>query len=80
MRLSEEGCKNLGYHEAIGLSIGSYDFQTEDFKDGVVLTVEEAKVICNFFDVYKMHFKMFDFEKIIHEELRKRIELAEVKE
>lgn len=55
MKLSKHGREHLGYHEAIGLSIGSYDFQQEDFQGAVVLTVEEAnllfKVIDGFFDM-----------------------------
>lgn len=45
MKLSKHGREHLGYHEAIGLGIGSYDFQQEDFTGAVVLTVEEAKEI-----------------------------------
>lgn len=82
MRLSEDGCKNLGYHEAIGLSIGSYDFQQEDFTGAIVLTVEEAKVIeelallCLF-----LRPKSVTIEKAkVMKELSNRIEQAEVKE
>ena len=43
MKLSGKGLGKVCYHQSLDLSLGSYEFEPEDFTGAVVLTVEEAK-------------------------------------
>ena len=81
MKLSKHGREHLGYHEAIGLGIGSYDFQQEDFVDGVVLTVEEAKrwmrILYDNAEHLDCLYECCKNDYFFLEEMSKRIERAE---
>lgn len=76
MKLSQHGREHLGYHEAIGLSIGSYDFQQKDFVGGVMLSVEEAKILENF--CWRYASLLSTEEDAVHDKLVERIEQAEM--
>ena len=79
MRLSEKGLGNVFYHQSLDLDIDSYEFKPEDFTDCVVLTVEEAKVIANFFGAVDAccDLRMSKTEQKTWGKLNKRIEQVE---
>ena len=65
--------------------VEALEFESDDF-DGccqngndhlVCLTVEEAKTIEHCFSIFQKHFKLFEPEMKVWQELRKRIEQAE---
>lgn len=47
MKLSSHGLGNICYHQSLNLSLGSYEFEPEDFTGGVMLTTNEARIIFN---------------------------------
>ena len=52
MRLSEKGCVHLNEWTVHKLPMNAFVFKPEDFTDCVVLTIEEAKKLCNFLRFY----------------------------
>lgn len=45
MKLSGNGLGSISYHLSKNLSLGSYEFDPKDFKDGVALSTKEARLI-----------------------------------
>ena len=81
MRLSEKGCVHLNEWMVHKLPIDAFEFRSEDFTDCVVLTVEEAKVIANFFGAVDAccDLRMSKTEQKTWGKLNKRIEQTEKK-
>ena len=93
MKLSEKGLYRLHNeavriiengticHQPIGHdqmeALHDFEFRPDDFQGAVVLTVEEAKTIEHCFSIFQKHFKIFEPEMKVWQELRKRIEQAE---
>ena len=79
MKLSGKGLGKVCYHQSFDLSLGSYEFEPEDFTGAVVLTVEEAKAILtlvkNFVDEYRSDLSTRTIQ--FPNELQKRIKQAE---
>ena len=76
MKLSEKGFEKLA-NKRKALECGLIKFEPNDFENAVVLTVEEAKTIEHCFSIFQKHFKLFEPEMKVWQELRKRIEQAE---
>ena len=51
MKLSGKGLGKVCYHQSLDLSLGSYEFEPEDFTGAVVLTVEEAEKLMKLLDL-----------------------------
>lgn len=91
MKLSEKGYLKIGNSIVGWLEDGvakvtfdpdKIEFEPDDFKDCVALTVEEAKKISTFFDAVEFcayGFKISYEERILWEIIEKRIEQAEGK-
>ena len=88
MKLSEK-CKNslkafgviYGVGEALSL-IDNYEFEADDFQGAVVLTVEEAKTLVNFFYTIKNEMPnggCMEYCDLWGNTIKKRIEQAEKK-
>ena len=83
MRLSEKGCIHLNEWMVHKLPVDAFEFKPEDFTDCVVLTVEEAKTLIDFFVTMKPEMPnggCMEYCDLWRDFLQKRIEQAEKKE
>lgn len=82
MKLTREGAARLGRHESRGFPVGDFEFRPEDFddcyrnwKEHVVLTVDEAKLIWDILEDNENYFPEGFWE--MADWLKNKIEQAE---
>lgn len=83
MRLSDKGCTHLNEWMVHKLPIDAFEFKPEDFTNCVVLTVEEAKTLIDFFVTMKPEMPnggCMEYCDLWRDFLQKRIEREETKE
>lgn len=77
MKLSSKGLSRLGLYESRGFPLGSYEFKQEDFKDSIILSLDEAILLarCCLY-VRGSDNSYYEFLRKIHSNLCNRINLA----
>lgn len=77
MKLSSKGLSQLGLYESRGFPLGSYEFKQEDFKDSIILSLDEAILLarCCLY-IRGSDNNYYEFLRKIHSNLCNRINLA----
>lgn len=87
MKMSKKGQNKIGEFlcgfqrrlaGARATALAPLEFEPDDFEGVVVLTVEEAKTIEFCLAIFQKHYKLFESEMKVWQELRKRIDQAEM--